>query len=54
MGRLDSSKQELIEKYYNILDEEQPTIIYTPFLIDGHNDHVETTKVCFKGIKNME
>ncbi|MBZ2176037.1 PIG-L family deacetylase, partial [Schnuerera sp. xch1] len=50
-GRLSSSKQEVVEKILNILDEEQPTIIYTPFLIDGHNDHVETTRSVLRALK---
>ncbi len=50
-GQLDSSKEELIEKIIDILEEEKPTIIYTPFLIDGHKDHVETTKALLKALK---
>ena len=50
-GALDSEKRELITKIVNILNEEQPTIIYTPFLLDGHRDHVETTRVIIKALK---
>lgn len=49
-GTLDSEKQGLIGKIVNILDKEQPTIVYTPFLIDGHRDHVETTRAVTKAL----
>ncbi|NMB26678.1 MAG: PIG-L family deacetylase [Tissierellia bacterium] len=50
-GALDSEKQELITKIVNILDKEQPTIIYTPFLLDGHRDHIETTRSVIKALE---
>ena len=50
-GQLDSSKKKLIDKILSILNKEKPTIIYTPFLIDGHKDHVETTKALLKALK---
>ncbi|MCF6465478.1 PIG-L deacetylase family protein [Clostridium sp. Cult2] len=50
-GQLDSSKVDLIEKIINILEEEKPSIIYTPFIIDGHKDHVETTKALIRALK---
>ncbi|MCF6460446.1 PIG-L deacetylase family protein [Clostridium sp. Cult3] len=50
-GNLDSSKDELISTIANLLSEEKPTIIYTPFLLDGHRDHVETTRSIMKALK---
>lgn len=50
-GQLNSSNRELIEKIVNILEEEKPSIIYTPFLIDGHRDHVETTKALIQALE---
>ncbi|MEY8304009.1 PIG-L family deacetylase [Anaerosalibacter bizertensis] len=51
-GYVDSSKEELIEKIEEILEIESPEIIYTPFLIDGHKDHVESTKSVLKAIES--
>lgn len=42
--------EELSVKLYNIIEKINPDIIYTPFLIDGHNDHVETTKTLIKSL----
>lgn len=42
--------EELSGKLYNIIEKINPDIIYTPFLIDGHNDHVETTKALIKSL----
>lgn len=39
-----SSNQILADKIYEILDRVNPDVIYAPFIIDGHKDHVETTK----------
>ncbi len=50
-GKLDSSKGELVDKIINLLSKEEPTIIYTPFLLDGHTDHVETTRAVIKALK---
>lgn len=50
-GELKSSKEELNEKIIDILNKEQPSIIFTPFLIDGHRDHVETTKSVMKALE---
>lgn len=49
-GELDSSREKLIDNIFKILSEEKPTIIYTPFLLDGHRDHVETTRAVMKGL----
>ncbi|QQY80030.1 LmbE family N-acetylglucosaminyl deacetylase [Keratinibaculum paraultunense] len=50
-GKLDSSKEELIDKIINLLSKEEPTIIYTPFLLDGHTDHVETTRAVIRALE---
>ncbi|SCY49072.1 PIG-L deacetylase family protein [Alkaliphilus peptidifermentans] len=36
--------EELQRRLYDILDMVNPEIIYAPFLIDAHSDHVETTR----------
>ena len=53
-GQLDSSKENLIGKIIDILKIEKPTIIYTPFLIDGHKDHVETTRALIKALNSWD
>lgn len=50
-GRLDPNREKLINKLVTILETENPTIIYTPFLLDGHRDHVGTTKALIKALK---
>lgn len=50
-GELNSTKKELVTKIVNILNKEQPTIIYTPFLLDGHRDHVETTRSVIRALE---
>lgn len=50
-GRLNSDDEELVKKVVEILDIEKPTLIYTPFLIDGHKDHVETTRVLMRALQ---
>ncbi|WP_132995137.1 PIG-L deacetylase family protein [Sporanaerobacter acetigenes] len=50
-GSVNSSKEELIEKIVQILEIEKPDIIYTPFIVDGHRDHVETTISAIKAIE---
>ncbi|NLX61110.1 MAG: PIG-L family deacetylase [Tissierellia bacterium] len=53
-GGLDSTKDKLIEKIVDVLDKEKPTIIFTPFLIDGHRDHVETTRLVIKALEKWD
>ena len=50
-GELDFNNVDLVEKIVNILETEKPNIIYTPFLIDGHKDHVATTKALISALK---
>lgn len=50
-GEVDSTNTNLIEKIVDILVEEEPGIIYTPFLLDGHKDHVETTRSIMKSLR---
>lgn len=49
-GQVNSSNNELIDKLIGILNKENPTIIFSPFLIDGHSDHVETTKSLMRAL----
>ena len=49
-GSLDSQNQELVSGLVHILKGEEPTIIYTPFLLDGHRDHMETTRTVMKAL----
>lgn len=48
---LDSKDKNLIEEILEILNKEKPDIIFSPFLIDGNIDHVETTKTLEKALK---
>ena len=41
-GNVNSNNDELVDKLVQILEKVNPSIIYTPFLIDGHRDHVES------------
>jgi len=50
-GKLNPDKRDLINNIVNILELEKPTIIYTPFLLDGHRDHVGTTKALISALK---
>jgi len=45
---------ELYNKIYEIIDNIKPQMIYTPFFIDGHNDHVEATNVLTKVLKDWD
>lgn len=45
-GKVESN--ELVDDIYKILLQIEPDIIYSNFLIDGHTDHVETTKSLIK------
>jgi LmbE family N-acetylglucosaminyl deacetylase len=49
-GTLDSKDKKLIGEIIEILDKEKPDIIFSPFLIDGNIDHVETTKSLEKAL----
>ena len=50
-GNVNSNNDELVDKLVQILEKVNPNIIYTPFLIDGHRDHVETTKGVLKAVE---
>lgn len=50
-GELNPEKTQLVDKIINILEIEKPNIIYTPFLLDGHRDHVGTTKALIQALK---
>ena len=50
-GNVNSNNDELVDKLVQILEKVNPNIIYTPFLIDGHRDHVETTKGVLKAME---
>lgn len=54
MGMPDSEvepNKEAIEKLKKILDEVDPYIIYTPFLIDGHPDHVNSSRILIEALR---
>ena len=50
-GTLNSKDKELVGEILDILDKERPDIIFSPFLIDGNIDHVETTKALGKALE---
>lgn len=47
-------KDTFVDKVNEILQKENPNIIYTPFLIDGHIDHVNSTRIVMKAIKKWD
>lgn len=47
-GSLNSNDEKLINKLKEIFDLIKPDIIFSPFLIDGNTDHIETTKALSK------
>lgn len=53
-GNLDSNDENLIEELKNIFQTEKTDIIFTPFLIDGNNDHLETTHTISKVLNLMD
>lgn len=52
-GQLDSNDAALLDKLENILNYEKPTVIFSPFLVDGNSDHIETTKALSKVLKQL-
>lgn len=49
-GSLNSNDNDLIEKLKEIIHLKKPDIIFSPFLIDGNKDHIETTKTLSKAL----
>lgn len=49
-GSLNCNDKKLIDKIKNIIEVEKPDVIFSPFLIDGNNDHMETTKALSKAL----
>lgn len=52
-GHLNSNDEALLDKLENVLNHEKPTVIFSPFLVDGNNDHIETTKALSKVLKQL-
>lgn len=52
-GQLNSNNTVLLDKLENILNHEKPNTIYSPFLIDGNNDHIETTKALSQVLRRI-
>lgn len=40
-----------INKLLKVIREEEPDIIYSPFLLDGHTDHVNSSRLLLKALK---
>ncbi len=53
-GNLDSNNEELIERLKEIISNKKPDAIFSPFLIDGNKDHIETTKVLSKVLEDLD
>lgn len=47
-------KDEYVDRVYSILTKEKPDIIYMPFLLDGHIDHVNSTRIVIESIKRWD
>ncbi len=43
--------EEAVEKLYKIIADLNPDYIYSPFLIDGHTDHVNSTRILIEALK---
>ena len=52
-GKVKASEA-LRDRILQIIRRENPRIIYTPFLIDAHNDHVETTEALGMALKKWD
>lgn len=48
-GQVDLN-DEIILKLSQVIEEVKPDIIYTPFLLDGHPDHVNTTRLLISSL----
>lgn len=53
-GELDPDQAGLRERLLAIIDQEKPDIIYTPFLLDGHVDHVATSRLLIKVLESWD
>lgn len=53
-GKLDSNNEELIEKLKEIITTKKPDAIFSPFLIDGNKDHIETTKALSRALEDID
>ena len=53
-GELNANDDDLIEKLKEIIQREKPDSIFTPFLIDGNKDHIETTRLLSKVLEESE
>lgn len=40
-----------IDRFVDLLEEVDPYIIYTPFLIDGHRDHVNSSRILLEALR---
>ncbi|NLW21717.1 MAG: PIG-L family deacetylase [Tissierellia bacterium] len=47
-------REEYVDRVYSILVKESPDIIYMPFLLDGHIDHVNSSRILIESIKRWD
>ncbi|MFH1097606.1 MAG: PIG-L deacetylase family protein [Candidatus Desantisbacteria bacterium] len=43
--KLDHSTREISRQIADLLNKYQPDIVYLPFMLDNHNDHISTNKI---------
>jgi len=43
--KLDLSTKEISRQIVDLLDRYEPDIVYLPFFLDNHNDHISTNKI---------
>jgi len=48
------AEQTLIDEILNQIEQAKPDIVYTPFFIDGHTDHIETTTAVTIAMKKWD
>lgn len=53
-GSLDSKDLNITNKLLDILEKEKPDVIFSPFIIDGNTDHIETTKALSIAVKSWD
>lgn len=53
-GFLNSEENFLIEKLKEILLKEKPDIVFSPFVIEGNRDHLETTKALSRALDSLD
>lgn len=49
-GQVEVEKS-TVDRFVKVLEEVDPYFIYTPFLLDGHTDHVNSTRILIEALR---